>query len=333
MSRVVRTALLCVAMFLVSPIAGATQDVSYLDEAVQALQTHHLYISPLANVDSATKEELETQAQGSSIAVVALPAEAVNEADGSSATFVAEVAERTGYDTIVIAFGNDLEAGSSKLQAGTASQLANQAEAESSSAGDALLEFVAEVKAVPPTDHTDDSGVGPVISILLGFAAIVVSAITLYRSRRRRRVKSAASPQPTPQDELLASLESMCHLASRITDVRLDDDIRAAADQTKVLLNEIENVQQPDLLDSKTQELLINVAWLQEVLEMYLKAQNSYHGFSSREEADKVMAETKEVITIYGDYVRRNLGIVGARDMVKFRVNVEMLSKLKLDPN
>ena len=107
MSRTRKFFLLCSATLVLLFFSGPAYAASYLDEAVQALQSGNVYVSlESSGIDSIAKQELVAQTAGSDVAVVVLPANALNETGGDSAKFIQEIAQRSGYDTIVVAFGN-----------------------------------------------------------------------------------------------------------------------------------------------------------------------------------------------------------------------------------
>jgi|GEM_PF-4035652 len=169
-------------------------DISYLDEATQALQTSVLYVSPsVSDLSQEQQANLSSQIGTDSIAIVVLPAGAQSEID-SIPTFISQLASRTHYETIIVSVGGDFEAGSSTLNSGQASQLANAAEGGNLS--DGLNEFVSEVQSNQPSGATSSDGAGiivPVLSGALGLAVVATLVVLLVRRKPRRQVKEISN--------------------------------------------------------------------------------------------------------------------------------------------
>lgn len=307
---------------------------SYLDEAVQALQTSNVYMSPLANsVDPATRTELEMQADGSNVAVIILPADAVNEIGGNSTAFIAEIVRRTGYDTVVVAFGSDLQAASNELPGGLAGQLADQAEAEYGTTGSSLREFISEVGVARNQDDGAESPsiIGPVAGVLLGIVILLGLAATLVVRKQNKLRQRAATTNPSPEprqptvhDQLQASLGEMRKLAMQISDSQLHLDTLWSMTETEKLLGYV-GQQRPDLLEEKTKTYLEHITRINRILAMYIKAQNPIL-FGNAQETEEVMAATRRVITKYMQDLQNNLDIIDPTDMINFYVDVESVA-------
>src|SRR5262249_49943588 len=101
MSRSTRIVLLSFGLAVwLAPLSNA--QYSYLNEAVQALQSGNVYVSAeVSDIDNATQEQLAQQAANTGVGVVALPSDAASEANGDLPQFAAKIAEATGNNTVV----------------------------------------------------------------------------------------------------------------------------------------------------------------------------------------------------------------------------------------
>lgn len=160
-------------------------DVSYLDEATQALQTSVLYVSPsVSELNQQQQADLSSRIGSDSIAIVVLPAGAQNEID-SIPSFISQLASRTDYETILVSVGGDFEAGSRTLSSGQASQLANAA--EGGNLNDGLNQFVSGVQSNQPGGATNDTGGVAIPIVSGGLGLLVVAALTVLLVRKGRR--------------------------------------------------------------------------------------------------------------------------------------------------
>lgn len=171
--------------------------MTYLDETLQALDNGNVYVSATVQATSATpvnEAKLEKELDGSTIAVVILPSDALSEIDSIPA-FISQIGANTNFQTILVAVGNDLDAMSSALnQQGLASTLANQAEQQHP--GDltaATEQFVASVQAnMPAGDSGDDSiGVAGIGSIAVGAVVLVGGGVASWKAFKSYRKRSA----------------------------------------------------------------------------------------------------------------------------------------------
>jgi len=170
-------------------------DISYLDEATQALQTSVLYVSPsVSDLSQEQQANLSSQIGSDSIAIVVLPTGAQSEID-SIPTFISQLASRTHYETILVSIGGDFEAGSSTLNSGQASQLANAA--EGGNLGDGLNEFVSEVQSNQPTTSsaTDPlGGIGVIlVSGVVGAVILFGAIVMITRARKPKHTKEISN--------------------------------------------------------------------------------------------------------------------------------------------
>ncbi|WP_345800718.1 hypothetical protein AAIB33_14750 [Microbacterium sp. AZCO] len=161
----------------------------FIDDAADGLSTSNVYVS--GEVDGAAQlaGELSQEIGDASIAVAVLPDIASTEADANA--MVRALADRTNgqYETIVVAVGNDVAAGSSALGKGEALRIANEAEqAHPASVDDALSQTVQQIVAATPAEASG-GGVdgGLVVGLALAVAALLGAGIAVIAVVRRRR--------------------------------------------------------------------------------------------------------------------------------------------------
>jgi hypothetical protein len=327
------TAILMAALaaMIVSPVSlGEGPPASYVNESVQALQSGNVYVSDLATeVGSDTKDHLEKQIGNSDIAVAILPASASTETGGKVFTFVSEIAEGTGHQTVVVAVGNDLEAGSSSLPAGLAGQYANSAEQNNGSVEKALVEFIGDVKNYTTADTPpagNDGGGFPVITVALVLAiAASGSGAVVGAIRRSKRLTSpehvSLSRSPEKVKELLEKLLSLRNkvqdpqLRGSITDICRDMEVyfKSARSRGKDVSSEA-------LAFQKQLESTVNV------LEKYLEIQTDPRYFPNAETDKENGAKS---ITDYAEFVLKSVQQAEARELTDFKVDTKILSAQK----
>jgi len=186
----------------------------YVDDASEALQTSPVYVSAEVGGASALQDALTAQVGGDSIGIAVFSDNAALEASGPE--IVTQLAETTGYDTIIVAVGDDLSAGSRVLDAGEAMQIANQAEAGTDGIDAALAETVQGVQAADepaPLVGGGDAGAGGLgLGIVIGAAALVAvggAVFGVIRARRRRDRAAADAKLPDPVRRHVATLRSL----------------------------------------------------------------------------------------------------------------------------
>ena len=173
-----------------------TETGGYVDDAATALQSSAVYVSPEVDGASGLADAIEAQIGDASVAVAVFSDNASLEASGPE--IVAELGQRTGYDTIIVAVGDDLSAGSHVMASGEAMTIANEAESAPSLEA-ALTETVQGVVAAsdsPPPATADGSG-GVVIGLAIGAAVVVGAVVGVFALvRRRRRPPLGDAPVP-----------------------------------------------------------------------------------------------------------------------------------------
>lgn len=193
------------------PALTATASGGYIDDAAEALATSNVFVSGEVDDAASLAQQLETQVGDASIGVAVFSDNAALEATGPE--IVAQLAEATGYDTIIVAVGDDLSAGSRALERGEAARIANEAEDASGSVDDALAVTIQEIVAASEPAPAPEAGVdgGVVVGFALAVAALVAGGIAIVagvRSRRRRRAAEQAG-LPTGVATQIAALRSL----------------------------------------------------------------------------------------------------------------------------
>lgn len=191
-----------------APLAIApAADGGYVDDAVAGLQQQHVWVSPEVSGAAATDDAVSAQIGEASVGVAVFSDNAALEASGPE--IVSQLAARTGYDTIVVAVGGDLSAGSKVLSAGEAMRIANQAEASAGGVEPALVQTVQTVVAesAPSTDAA--TGGVAVAAVAIVAAVVVAAAVAALAVRRARRSRRAARMP----DEVAAQVRRLRDLA------------------------------------------------------------------------------------------------------------------------
>lgn len=198
----------------------AYADASYLNEAIQALQSGTVYVSAEAyDIDSASVESLRLATKGTRIGIVALPDAAANETSGDVSEFVERVAVASDKNIVIVAIGNDLEAFEKSAQSDRVDVIANDAERDyAGSPGQALVSSVETIsslgreQAPPPDSDTGSNGFSLVPGAGIGVLMLLaVSGVVIMR-RLRRGHTDDRSPQalsaPDEVEKLLRDLET-----------------------------------------------------------------------------------------------------------------------------
>ncbi|WP_353826899.1 hypothetical protein [Agromyces sp. SYSU T0242] len=186
----------------------------YIDDATEALQTSPVYVSAEVGGASALRDELLARVGDDSIGIAVFSDNAALEASGTE--ILGRLAETTTYDTIIVAVGDDLVAGSRVLDAGEAMQIANEAEAGAGDLDAALAETVQGVQVAaepaPVVGGGDAGGGGLGLGLVIGAAVLVAAAaalVGLLRARRRRARRTAGGRLPEPIGRHVIALRSL----------------------------------------------------------------------------------------------------------------------------
>lgn len=176
--------------------AAAASAGGYVDDAAQALQGANVYVSSEVASSSELQALLEQEVGDASIGVAVFSDNAALEATNSE--ILQQLADQTSYETIIIAVGDDLSAGSYVLDQGEALRIANEAENSADSLQGALVSTIDQVVAVSGSGPDLGGGfdAGPVIGVAVAVAVVVAGIGTLVAVRRSRRRARAARGVP-----------------------------------------------------------------------------------------------------------------------------------------
>ncbi|MFG6492960.1 hypothetical protein [Microbacterium sp. P03] len=180
----------------------------YVDDAVDGLAQGHVFVSSEVDGAAALTSSLQQQISDASIGVAVFSDNAALEASGPE--IVSQLAERTGYDTIIVAVGGDLSAGSRVIEpAGEAMRMANQAEGSATSVGQALTETIQSVVAASdqPSPAAGSDG-GPLIGVVLVVVALVAVVGVTWGVVRGRRSRADGAGRGLP-DEMRAHVAAL----------------------------------------------------------------------------------------------------------------------------
>ena len=190
-------------------------DVSgvYVDEAEEVLAQSNVYVSNEVQGADALRQTLEQQVTDESIAVAVFSDNASLEATGME--IVSELAGLPGYQTIIVAVGDDLSAGSRVVEPrGEALRIANEAEKSADSLEGKILQTVEGVVAATPADSGQTGGVdgGLIVGGALGLVVLVAAGGALWAVLRRRGRRGAAghhAPLPDTVRPLVGRLRAL----------------------------------------------------------------------------------------------------------------------------
>jgi hypothetical protein len=172
----------------------------YVDEAAAALAQGNVYVSNEVPGAANLQQSLEQQVTEESIAVAVFSDNAELEATGTE--IVIELASQSGYDTIIVAIGDDLSAGSRVLPSGEALRIANEAESSTDSLDAAIVQTVEGVVAASdsPGSGSPVPGIdgGLIVGGALGLVVLVAAAGAVWGVRRSRRRRGSAGHAPLP---------------------------------------------------------------------------------------------------------------------------------------
>src|SRR4051794_37468602 len=160
----------------------------YVDDAVAGLQDGSVYVSPEVGDATALAASIDAQIGDASVGVAVFSDNAALEASGPE--IVGEIAAaHPEIDTIVVAVGDDLSAGSRVLDRGEAMQIATEAEQSGGDLEEALTQTVQGVLAASDSPTVTASGglEGIVIGLAIGAAVLIGGAVAGVAFLRRGR--------------------------------------------------------------------------------------------------------------------------------------------------
>ncbi|MFK4835522.1 hypothetical protein ACI3KY_07335 [Microbacterium sp. ZW T2_14] len=188
----------------------ATDGQGYVDDAVDGIGADGVYVSAEVPGAAALEDQLQAQIGEESIGVAVFSDNASFEASGPD--IVAQLAAaHPECETIIVAVGDDLSAGSRVLEQGEAMRIANQAEMPGGDLDAALTETIQGVVAVSPDPAGSGDG-GPFLGIAIGAAVLVAAGGAVWgvlRARRRNRPVPARHALPEPVRAHVQTLQAL----------------------------------------------------------------------------------------------------------------------------
>ncbi|MFT4218273.1 MAG: hypothetical protein QM619_13965 [Micropruina sp.] len=295
----------------------------YLDEATQGLQSSPLYVSVQVRELGADQQNLlRTQLGGGDIAVVVLPGQAATEITDMP-QFLADLAARTGYDTVLVSVGGDLSAGSRALPAGQAAKLADAA--EGGSLYYSLSGFITQAKAgatttvtvqQPPSAAPDAFPLGLVGGI--GVAAAVAAAVVVTLRRRRRGPH--LSPRHTP-DQVTRLLVEIRHRSRQISDRQVAELLDEAEHHVQELFQRVPK-RIPDQLQQITARYKVTLETVRNVVERFEDIEDHPRYFR---DAAGLLQDGRRALEQYCDGVVQNIQEIEEGSLTEFRVDTKIL--------
>lgn len=315
-------------------------DGGYVDDAVEALGSSSVFVSPEVNGHADLAARLESQVGDASIGVAVFSDNAALEAAGPD--IVAELAARhPEFDTIIVAVGDDLSAGSHVLlPAGEAMRIANESEGSAGSLEAALTETVQTVIAELPADEPATSGLsgaaigGGIVAVVV-VAAVVTTIVAVVR-RRSRRARSQTTGPRSP-GELPAAVQAGLQTLRAVRDgyaAVAAKGVTAAAETVRDIDGLVENV--PELfarLDRKggeSQRGLAEVEYGDKLAKLAAALDSDYlldiltHP-NLWDDPDERAREVREASAAVSAELIDNIRQVNARRALHFQVSLDSL--------
>ncbi len=296
----------------------------YLDEATQGLQSGPLYVSvQVTDLGAEQQQLLRTQLGGGDIAVVVLPGHAATEITDVP-QFVADLAARTGYDTVLVSIGGDLTAGSRTLPAGKAAELANAAEGRPK-LYDSLSGFVQQAKATttgtvqpPPPDQPGAVPLGLIGGI--GIAVFVAAAVVVVLRRRWGGGQSNPGRGYTP-DQVTRLLVEIRHRSRQISDQRVTGLLDEAEQHVRELFQRAPK-RIPDQLAQITAHYKVTLETVRNVVDRFEDIEDHPRYFR---DAETLLQDGRRAIEQYCAGVVQNIQEIEEGSLTEFRVDTKIL--------
>ncbi|MFB8188858.1 hypothetical protein ACFC14_05995 [Microbacterium sp. NPDC055988] len=182
-------------------ISSTASDPSGVTDAIAALQSGDVYVAPGVQGQSAMTDALLAAVPGDrTIAVVVLP----EDADLGTVyplELLDRLSERVPQTTVVLAVGDDVQAGSTVIDGNDVLRIANENEA--AAGGDtqtALVETVQQIVEEAPSSPGGEAGGGTdwLLPVVIGGVVLLAAGGTAIGllARRRRTPKAVADPVP-----------------------------------------------------------------------------------------------------------------------------------------
>ncbi len=303
----------------------------YVDDAATGLQSSTVYVSPEVKDSAALTDAIQSQIGDASVGVAVFSDNAALEASGPD--IVAQLGQRTGYDTIVVAVGDDLSAGSHVLDPGEAMSIANQAESSAGSLQDALTETVQGVVAASdsPPPAADGGSAGLVIGLALA-AAVVVAAILGVVAVVRRRGRRAVDEPPVPpaiaaQVQVLHALSvdyAAAGVAGHPIAGQTAQDVQAIAENVTQLFERLAGKGSEDQRRLAEIEYGDKLAKLTAALDRQYLLDILIHP-NLWDDPDERVSEVRDAVVAVAEQLVQNIKQVNAQRALHFQVSLDSL--------
>lgn len=305
----------------------------YLDDAAEGLANSNVYVSSDVSGAAQLQQTLDQQVTDESIAVVVFPD---NEAfDMTGREMVASLAGRTDYDTIIVAVGDDLSAGSHVLVSGEAMRIANEAESSADSLDSAIVQTVEGVIAAYPSDHVPDQGGvdgGLIVGGALGLVVLVAAGGALWAliRRRRRGAPGQHAPLPDAVRPLVARLRTLSGEYATAGAAGNRDAMAVAGEISTVANNTVELFDRLGRKGDEGQRATAAVEYRETLRKLTAALDRDYlldilkHPDLWDDPADRVR-EVRTALTSFGVELVENIKQVNARRGLHFQVSLDGL--------
>ncbi|GAA1975702.1 hypothetical protein [Microbacterium pumilum] len=307
----------------------------YVDDAVESLANDNVYVSSEVPDASALSSVLDQQIGDASIGVAVFSDNAALEASGPE--IVSQLAAaHPEYNTIIVAVGDDLSAGSRVLDRGEAMQIANEAESSAGSLEDALtgtVQGVVTASDTPPVSGADVSG-GLVIGLAIGAAVVVGGIVGVVAVIRRRRRPAPAEAEEAPVPETVSAQVQTLHalsaeyaaagLAGHPIAAQTSQDLDAIADNVTQLFERLAGK------GSEDQRQLAEIEYGDKLAKLLAAADRHYlldiliHP-NLWDDPDERVSEVRDAVVAVSEQLVDNIKQVNAQRALHFQVSLDSL--------
>jgi hypothetical protein len=291
-------------------------------------------VSPEVDDAAALTNAIQAQIGDASVGVAVFSDNAALEASGPD--IVTQLGRETGYDTIIVAVGDDLSAGSHVLEPGEAMSIANEAESSAGSLQDAITETVQGVVSAsdsPPSGSAGDGGsAGLVIGLAIGVAVLVGAGIGVVAAMRRRRrrpgeAESAVPPALATQVQTLHALSvdyAAAGVAGHPIAGQTAQDLEAIADNVTQLFERLAGK------SSEAQRRLAEIEYGDKLAKLTAAVDRQYlldiltHP-NLWDDPDERVSEVRDAVVAVSEQLVENIKQVNAQRALHFQVSLDSL--------
>ncbi|WP_054681764.1 hypothetical protein [Microbacterium sp. No. 7] len=304
----------------------------WLDDAVSGLAQGPVYVSPDVRDQAGLSDALRAVVpQDGSIGVVVLPADARHEVV-YQAYPIDRMLDGSDYDTVVIAIGSDLMAGSRVIDSATALSIANQAEADAGSdLTGALTETVQQIAdELPSGAPASPGGDWMLPAVIAGVVVVAAGAGVVAVARRRRRARTPSGRMPA---RIRAAVERLSALRSEYARRARAGDATAArvdAELARIVANVPQLFARLDAKGGADQRALAENEYADKLGRLLAAVSNDYlldllaHP-DLWEDPQQRVAEVLEALEAVSVQLVDNIKQVNARHALRFQVSLDSL--------